>query len=381
MLECGHFCFGLCGEPCLRVCPICDRINFDKALGEHFQGDRQYYQLPCGHIFDVEYLDQHMERCFDTSPYPIGRLCCPVNSCITPISTSFRYSEIAKLCMERVQQVRRKIKDCLYTLKDQASIVYDSLQKNNSICRRELPHLKNLYSEHLYLISLLSRTVATSDNLNDSTCCIGIDLNSRIQYLCSLFDYDKAGLSFTLVQDFERMYLQQCLVSQVHLAKKHSTGAPKAKSIRDANNFLQTLVSNRKCQKMTKVKFYDYSKPLGIEFPATVAYDFKRFFVTINPNHPILQKGMWWLCPKDHYYCTPASMSKNISHHCPECKGELFLVLLHSVMFLNSCPASDIRTRRCVYVIVNCKYLYCSLVKLHLLVLIYIIFILCRVFF
>ena len=322
LLGCGHRCHGLCGEPCMNICPECDRSMFDYFLRRNFHRGSKYYQLQCDHLFVVEDLDKYVQEHFDTPPYPVGPLCCPLKSCGTPMSTSYRYGNIVKLCLKRVQQVRNKIKSCFDSLTEQAYKVYASLRENNFICRNNLtqPNLIEPHkSEQLYLLSLLSRTVATSYNLNDSTCIAGIGLNEQIRHLCSLIYYDEV-LSFTKVQGLERLYLRQCLQAQVHLAKQCCT-ASQTKSIKDADTFLQTLDSNPKSCIMKKELFSQYSKPLAREFPKTVH---EGFYETMDPNHPVLLKGVWWLCTKDHYYCTPASMSNNISHHCPECKGEFY---------------------------------------------------------
>ena len=322
LLRCGHRCHGLCGEPCMNVCPECDRSKFNNFLSGNFHRGSKYYQLQCRHVFVVEDLDKYVQERLDTPPYPVGPLCCPLKSCGTPMSTSYRYGNAAKLCLKRVQQVRSMIKSCFDSVTEQAYKVYTSFRtlSGHEPTSPNLVQFNN--SKQLYLLSLLSRTVATCNNLNDSTCSVGIELNDKIKYLCSSIDHDKA-LSFTTVQSLERMYLRQCLQAQVHLAKQCCT-ASETKSIKDANSFLQALDSNPKGSIMTKTLFSQYSKPLAKEFPKTIH---EGFYETMDPNHPVLQKGVWWFCTNDHYYCTPASMSKNISHHCPECEGEFICSL------------------------------------------------------
>ena len=322
LLRCGHRCHGLCGEPCVIFCPECDRNKFNYFLRGNFYRGRKYYQLQCDHVFVVEDLDKYVQEHLDTPPYPVGPLCCPLKSCGIPMCTSYRYGNAAKLCLKRVQQVRSMIKSSFHSLTKQAYRVYASFK---TLCRHEStsPYQVQFHkSKQLYLLSLLSRTVMTSNNLNDSTCSAGNELNEQIKYLCLLIDNDKVQ-SYTTIQDLERMYLQQCLQAQVHLAKQCCTTS-ETKSITDADTFLQTLDSNPNRCHMTKTLFSQYSKPLAKEFPTTVH---KGFYETMDPNHPVLQKGVWWLCSNDHYYCTPASMSKNISHHCPECKREFICSL------------------------------------------------------
>jgi len=56
MMKCGrHRCVGLCGEPCISVCPICDERVFKNHLkkAKEYSDAEKYVQLQCGHIFTV----------------------------------------------------------------------------------------------------------------------------------------------------------------------------------------------------------------------------------------------------------------------------------------------------------------------------------------
>ena len=56
LLRCGHLCPSLCGEKCTAICVQCQSGNFpSKAV----------VALPCGHAFEVHYLDQY----FDTAKF------------------------------------------------------------------------------------------------------------------------------------------------------------------------------------------------------------------------------------------------------------------------------------------------------------------------
>ncbi len=113
-LKCGHQCFGVCGEPCLSICPLCPkgRKAFMKQLKEtkEFKEDTVYVQLGCNHIFPVEYLDAYV------TPKPVedvvvGPKKCPVTECNHWISTSYRYGNAMKRSLQDVQAVRVLLKE------------------------------------------------------------------------------------------------------------------------------------------------------------------------------------------------------------------------------------------------------------------------------
>ena len=103
-LQCGHRCASLCGEPCLKVCPKCQKRKFldkTKFVQLDDQGnlpkDQLYIQLTqCGHIFPVEYLDSYVEG-RDRSRYSeVGLRLCPEPSCCGNVYTSHRYGNAMK---------------------------------------------------------------------------------------------------------------------------------------------------------------------------------------------------------------------------------------------------------------------------------------------
>ena len=65
-LACGHRCHGICGERCPSVCWECDKKNFMKQFYPKKNNSRvpvnpPFFELSCGHIFTVQYLDEYME--------------------------------------------------------------------------------------------------------------------------------------------------------------------------------------------------------------------------------------------------------------------------------------------------------------------------------
>ncbi|RHY80929.1 hypothetical protein DYB26_015893, partial [Aphanomyces astaci] len=70
LLECGHQCPGLCGEPCNVPCRHCASADLKHqvvdlilqlTLEDHDPNDSPLVALPCGHSFSIETLDGYLE--------------------------------------------------------------------------------------------------------------------------------------------------------------------------------------------------------------------------------------------------------------------------------------------------------------------------------
>ena len=318
-LYCGHRCYGLCGEPCLRYCPTCDTTKFNQHLRGSFDRRTKYYQLTCAHIFTVQDLDDYTQHIFKSLPCMVCPLYFPVKSCRTPMSISFRYSDAVKCCLERMQDVREEI--C-----SNVTLRYKSIL--DPLLKSDLAFLEPKYfcfledidrtksTELLYLASLLSRSVMIAKSLSDSTCSIRNKLEEQVKKTCSLLL--ETNLTYSAIYDMERNYLRRCLETQIFLAKKSCTSSKT--SIRMAESFLKALSTKRGKMEMIK-EIFSRLKLLADDFPQTVAFSYENFLSDIELRHPILKKGVWWYCAKGHYYCTPASRNKTVSRHCPECAG------------------------------------------------------------
>jgi hypothetical protein len=55
-MNCGHQCYGLCGERCPDICLICKP---DEKINRNIKDDILFYQTKCGHIFDIAVLDKY----------------------------------------------------------------------------------------------------------------------------------------------------------------------------------------------------------------------------------------------------------------------------------------------------------------------------------
>ncbi len=334
-LRCGHTCPGLCGEPCLKLCYRCEKDKFKKQLKCSDDRNSAYYQLACGHIFTVKYLDDYTLQSLRNRKQAVsGPLLCPSRSCGKPLSSSYRYGNAAKEFLERMNEVKYQIRNDEQLYEEQLSGFLGKLTHLPLVNRRfscgydhdddDDDHDKGIpnYNEvdRWYLAMLLNRLVKISAMANNSSHHIGTAVDIEIKKICKL--YTRASLSYTIVRNCEQKYYRWCLESQIYQASQ-LCNKTKCSSISKAEALLKCLDGKKIKVELTLDKFRKFSKALAKDFPQTVRNDFQAYVSEMSLNHPFLQKGLWWYCSAgNHYYCTPASIDKIEKHDCPACNGK-----------------------------------------------------------
>ena len=108
LLQCRHYCPGLCGEKCLTLCMICSPNKFRQkvvglGLSKKARPDsHRYIQLDCGHIFTVQYLDDLFFK--HTNDQLVTPLQCP--TCQQLIISVKRYWHVAKKLAQEIKQIK-----------------------------------------------------------------------------------------------------------------------------------------------------------------------------------------------------------------------------------------------------------------------------------
>ena len=107
LLECGHTCIGVCGEPCPDKCRICDHEEVCEIFfGDEDEPGAKFVQLEdCGHVLEVDSLDRWMDQSDGASDIALKR--CP--KCKTLIQRSLRYGAIVNKTLIDVETVKRRI--------------------------------------------------------------------------------------------------------------------------------------------------------------------------------------------------------------------------------------------------------------------------------
>ena len=103
-MECGHQCYGLCGERCPEVCRICEP---DKGcFKEDFfylcelDEDALLYKTKCGHLFSVEGLDHYLNDSKNIQMYT-----CPL--CKSLLIDEPRYQNLIKKVYWDIQKIKK----------------------------------------------------------------------------------------------------------------------------------------------------------------------------------------------------------------------------------------------------------------------------------
>ena len=111
-LACRHPCIGLCGEPCPKKCRECHKDEVTEIFfGTEDEPDARFVELAdCGHVFEVEMMDQYMDQADTTQdgkPVDVQLKRCP--KCRVPIRTSLRYGNIVKTILADFEKIKKKI--------------------------------------------------------------------------------------------------------------------------------------------------------------------------------------------------------------------------------------------------------------------------------
>ncbi|XP_071503992.1 NFX1-type zinc finger-containing protein 1-like [Diadema antillarum] len=111
ILPCGHPCIGLCGEKCPSKCRVCDKEEVTEIFfGSEDDDDARFVELEdCGHIIEVDALDQYMAMSQDSDDtINIQLKGCP--RCKTPIRRNVRYGNAIKKALSDVEAVKTMIR-------------------------------------------------------------------------------------------------------------------------------------------------------------------------------------------------------------------------------------------------------------------------------
>ena len=104
-----HRCVGLCGEKCPRLCRYCNRKELTEIFfgTEDTLGARFIELLDCGHVFEVESLDQWMAL-EEEDASNVQLKACP--KCKTPIRKSLRYGNVIKKVLHDIETIKERVR-------------------------------------------------------------------------------------------------------------------------------------------------------------------------------------------------------------------------------------------------------------------------------
>ena len=368
-LKCGHQCFGVCGDPCLPVCPKCQLKKFTKKLKlATFNAKCLYYELPCKHIFSVEDLEDHVKKAVSSyKDLPVMPLQCPLRECQHSFSCSYRYGNHMKRFLSNLEEVndiiaqtstsshdhalqrrvRKYIESPKYTedpyedkgsskktkefwkgwkiiRSDNCCVQYTPLPEVSEtlynmnkykLNNAEDKYLKFMFTEAL---SLLETIIDFSKPVPDSN-STSKDVKGFLRLLSCNFNHQPFKLTYQVIIDLQNELLRLFLGVYILLAK-YIHDIP-AEALVKAESYFNGH-SSQMSTKITRDDFRFHVKSLSELIRKIPCLDYERTLRDMDTFHPVIQKGKWWRCTSGHYYCSPPSILENIVLTCPECKGE-----------------------------------------------------------
>ncbi|CAH1102677.1 unnamed protein product [Psylliodes chrysocephalus] len=140
--KCGHSCVGFCGDPCPKLCRLCDADELTEIFfgTEDDEDARFVLLLDCGHVMEstgmMNWLDQNRGNVDEDQK--IQPLVCP--KCKTVIKKSARYSDYVKKSMKDLKDVKMKfygkpkeIEIIKYRIQEKLSKMYEGNRETTTI--------------------------------------------------------------------------------------------------------------------------------------------------------------------------------------------------------------------------------------------------------
>ena len=341
MLECDHQCVGLCGEPCVSICPKCDLESFMSQLkmSKKMSPDQCYFQLPCSHIFAVEDLDkyvEHLPKC-EVSP-----LQCP--ECCSPFSCSYRYGNHMKDSLLHVDAVRAKVEDLTkqQETSDQKTLRLNQLfrptMRNfqlNSFSVKDPYHIRQVMTD-------IQRKI--SDHFKNSEECMiaflfvkllnyfllvkSSELKQTLYVLLNKISENEMTLSYQVLSDLISELYRLCIHVKIHAYEQTFVFSAQYQACATEKAFLEKYESDPK-MRIQRADFIRHSQSLDDKLLTKGIQIFEStndFIGEIECFHPHILNGSWRRCDRNHYYCVPVCEVGTLRVSCSECTGRYKLL-------------------------------------------------------
>ena len=339
-LSCGHSCPGLCGERCTTVCVQCEPQKFMKQFHPKPKKGRlprnePFFELGCGHIFTVPYLDEYMGN----SGGALLPKQCP--RCHQTIGVGSRYGNAVKKAVACVEDVNNiTMQQASIPESERVELCNGELWQRHALSRSEYPlYLIRTYlsiieeklNDDLPVTAVESCLVQCADSsfvlhlnvqdvtLDDVQICLEKTMDKLFVHISPV----KSPLSWQFLRDFMSEMYRLALSAQCAIARAHQTPASEAsckeestepkRALEVVERFLNSL--NPLKGRISEVQYEKYFRQLTAAFPDTSNLHVK------TPRVPEVAKGTWMKCPAGHYYCKPPVCGAGAKRDdsCPKC--------------------------------------------------------------
>ena len=332
-MSCEHICPGLCGERCTSVCAECAPKKFMKQFHPKSKEGRLprnqiLFELECGHIFTVKYLDEYLEKTEgDVLPKQ-----CP--KCHQTIGVGSRYGNAVRRAQADVQSIFEIVErdkgpgDIVEDIAPLMGYAYSefSLAKTTQAstdkvcliqCVNSSSALYHALKEHMKKDANIS---CIHDQLKKLTSAL---VNSATQdpyfepeSFYAAFDpmkksVPKPHLTLQLLTDFKSKLYYLALHAQCLLYRSLSVGSLEHAVCKDTEVFLDSLnpLQDRISEETYEHHFQQITR---------VASNLSYLHVQ-TPQVPQVVKGTWKKCSIGHLYCTPPKCGAVVNYTCPYC--------------------------------------------------------------
>ena len=329
-LQCGHKCESLCGEPCLSVCPQCQKKEFsEKVRGMKQEKNPVYIQLVlCEHIYPVKFIDEYMK----SRPMEICPRSCPESCCHGYVYTSHRYGNAMKVTIQEFSEVSAVVMD---------QIAANEEMRDRILMMRGLFLESTLAAENYGIFDKIAFLLPEEDTANPST--------DVLQVIHLLLKAHNAMAFIKGIKNATVKYLQECCSNMLVAACPKQVASSIMISdqlIHDFRSELYRLFLNacyveasKRCTQLSDARLElnikhleGYLKKSNEDHFARISQEeFDKYFQSIRKVVPpdvadvkceIFQgtKCEWYKCKKGHYYGQPPLYAHVAGYgRCPQC--------------------------------------------------------------
>ena len=371
-LPCGHQCPGLCGERCMTVCPECDPEKFKKKFFRRrgINTDPPFFELECGHLFTVKYLDEYMEQ----SQTDVMPKQCP--KCHQNMTASGRYgnevrramtmsdvmNQLALMPQVNKEQVHSSYEDVwsfnpqfrggfgrgstssqqsygarpLYSLLKYSNSIIDTIKEKlhgdepeescflqcvDSYCTLShslQSHARREYAIHDIVNHLSNLAIKLVEFTTNNP-----QLNSQVSKMAVIPErkMEEVHFSSQLLEDFlSELYRSslhaQCVIERQKALPTTSKKESNIEQLETVERYIESLNPLKDRISSSEYEFY-----FGVITTAAPDDHLATLHVQ-TPSVPPVLKGKWRKCGAGHYYCMPPFCGGGRppdGHRCPEC--------------------------------------------------------------
>ena len=336
----------------MSVCLHCAPKKFleqfhPKPKQGHLPRKQPFFELGCGHIFTVTYLDEYVQHSNGT----IMPKQCP--KCHQNIAVGLRYGNAirrAQTDATNVREIEREWqkggelshvtlagdftrghfdfmriqrmlavspncsgKRCLAECVETSYSLYLTLQSH----MKDNPDISSISSHLRKVVSTLVNS-ATSEPTSEND-----HMRAAALLVPEKRKSPKLNLTFQLLGDFTSELYHMSLRAQCLIARSRTptlwsvmttrfTGS-RYKGITNAERYLDSLDPLK--DRITEEKYEDYFRQITAAVPDVASLHVQ------TPQVPPVVKGTWTKCQAGHYYCTPPKCGTDfkVALRCPDC--------------------------------------------------------------